>query len=80
MGNNAVNPAGARPWYKPWMMAGATPQSDKALKQLIDDYGDSMAYQIAEIRACRGEADAASFPPVHAALERCFDQLPVAFL
>lgn len=49
----------------------ATPQSDKALKQLIDDYGDSMAYQIAEIRACRGEADAAFPLSVHAALERC---------
>jgi hypothetical protein len=71
MGNNAVNPAGARPRYKRWMMAGATPQSDKALKQLIDDYGDSMAYQIAEIRACRGEADAAFPLSVHAALERC---------
>lgn len=50
------------------MLARGT-ESDAALREPADKYGDTMAYQIAEVHAFRGEADEA-----FAWLERAYRQ------
>jgi tetratricopeptide (TPR) repeat protein len=51
--------------YRLWALAivrhdlGRGAESDEALRELIEKYADGGAYQIAEVHAARGEADAA---------------------
>jgi tetratricopeptide (TPR) repeat protein len=61
-------------WARLWSLAivdwivGRATESDAALAQLERNYGDSAGFQVAQVRAVRGEADAA-----FAWLERAFE-------
>ena len=51
--------------FRLWALAivhhalGRATESDEALRELIEKYAEDGAYQIAEVHAVRGEADAA---------------------
>ena len=51
--------------FRLWALAivqhaqGHAAESDEALRMLIEKYGEDSAYQIAEVHAARGDADAA---------------------
>ena len=50
-------------------MLGQAKESDEALRELVEKHGEDSAFQVAQVHAVRGEADAA-----FEWLERAFEQ------